>query len=124
DGIYIGEEKIESGDCSGPQSARTVLQDPTVDFAVLECARGGIIRCGLAFDVCDIGIVTNVAADHLGLKDIYTIEDLANVKSVVPKAVKKDGWAILNAGDKYSVAMKDKVDCKLALFSLSYHNEE
>jgi len=116
DGIYVGGEKIQTGDCSGPQSARTILQDNTVDFAVLECARGGIIRSGLGFDQCDIAIVTNVAADHLGLKDIYTVEQLANVKAVVPCSVKKDGWAILNAGEEYSYAMKDKVMCNVALF--------
>lgn len=116
DGIYVGGENIKNGDCSGPQSAKMILQDPTVDFAVLECARGGIIRSGLGFDQCDIAIVTNVAADHLGLKDIYTIEDLANVKVVVPRSVKKDGWSILNAGDEYSYGMKDKLGCNIALF--------
>jgi len=116
DGIYVGGEEIQNGDCSGPQSAQTILQDNLVDFAVLECARGGIIRSGLGFDQCDIAIVTNVAADHLGLKDIYTVEDLANVKAVVPCAVKKEGWAILNAGDDHSYAMKDKVSCNVALF--------
>lgn len=122
DGIYVGNERIQNGDCSGPQSACTILQDTTVDFAVLECARGGIIRSGLGFDQCDIAIVTNVAADHLGLKDIYTVEDLANVKAVVPGAVKKDGWAILNAGDEYSYAMKDKVRCNIALFCSNENN--
>ncbi len=122
DGIYIGNERIKSGDCSGPQSARTVLQDTTVDFAVLECARGGIIRSGLGFDQCDIAIVTNVAADHLGLKDIYTIADLADVKAVVPCAVKKDGWAILNAGNEYAYGMKDKVECNVALFCSDENN--
>ena len=116
DGIYIGNERLKIGDCSGPQSARTILQDTTVDFAVLECARGGIIRSGLAFDECDIAIVTNVAADHLGLKDIYTMEDLANVKAVVPCAVKEDGWAILNAGNEHTYRMRDRVKCNVALF--------
>jgi cyanophycin synthetase len=123
DGIYIGGEKVQGGDCSGPQSARTILQDPTVDFAVLECARGGIIRSGLGFDQCDIAIVTNVAADHLGLGDINTLEDLANVKSVVPCAVKKNGWAILNAGDDHSYEMKNKVECNVALFSSDAQND-
>ena len=122
DGIYVGDERIKIGDCSGPQSARTILQDATVDFAVLECARGGIIRSGLGFDQCDIAIVTNVAADHLGLKDIYTVEDLANVKAVVPCAVKKDGWAILNAGDEHTYGMKDKVKCQVALFCSDENN--
>ncbi|MBW7674174.1 cyanophycin synthetase [Chryseobacterium chendengshani] len=122
DGIYVGGEKIQTGDCSGPQSARTILQDTTVDFAVLECARGGIIRSGLGFEQCDIAIVTNVAADHLGLKDIYTVKDLANVKAVVPGAVRKDGWAILNAADDYAYAMKDKVTCNVALFCSDENN--
>lgn len=123
DGIYIGREKIQGGDCSGPQSAKTILHDTTVDFAVLECARGGIIRSGLGFDACDIAIVTNVAADHLGLKDIHTIEDLANVKAVVPASVKKGGWAILNAGNELVYGMKDKVKCNIALFCLDENNE-
>lgn len=122
DGIYVGDERVKTGDCSGPQSARTILQDATVDFAVLECARGGIIRSGLGFDQCDIAIVTNVAADHLGLKDIYTVEDLANVKAVVPCAVKKDGWAILNAGNEHTYRMKDKVICNVALFCSDDNN--
>ncbi|KAA0128401.1 cyanophycin synthetase [Chryseobacterium sp. SN22] len=122
DGIYVGDERIKIGDCSGPQSAHTVLQDTTVDFAVLECARGGIIRSGLGFDLCDIAIVTNVAADHLGLKDIYTVADLADVKAVVPCAVKKEGWAILNAGNEYTYGMKDKVKCKVALFCSDENN--
>lgn len=123
DGIFIKGEKLVGGDCSGPQSAKTVLQDPDVDFAVLECARGGIIRTGLAFDKCDIGIVTNVAEDHLGLKDINTLEDLAKVKSVVPCSVKENGWAILNAEDKYAAAMRYKVTCNVALFSSDFKNE-
>lgn len=122
DGIFIGGDKIYGGDCSGPQSARTILHDPTVDFAVLESARGGIIRSGLGFDQCDIAIVTNVAADHLGLKDIHTVEDLAFVKSVVPCAVHKEGWAILNAGDELAYAMKEKVQCNVAVFSSDDRN--
>ncbi len=123
DGIFIDGEKIQNGDCSGPQSAKTILQDTTIDFAVLETARGGIIRAGLGFDQCDIAIVTNVAADHLGIKDIHTVADLAMVKSVVPCSVKEDGWAVLNAGDEYAYAMRDKVKCGVALFSLDEENE-
>lgn len=123
DGIFIDGDKILSGDCSGPQSARTILQDPTVDFAVLECARGGILRAGLGFDQCDIAIVTNVAADHLGLMDINTVEDLAKVKAVVPNSVKKEGYAILNASNKHAVAMMDNVQCKVGLFCLDQNNE-
>lgn len=123
DGIYIDGEKIHAGDCSGPQSAKTILQDPTIDTAVLECARGGIIRSGLGFDYCDIAIVTNVAEDHLGLKDIYSVEDLAFVKVVVPQSVKKDGWAILNAADELVYAMKNKLQCNIALFCTNSENK-
>lgn len=123
DGIYIDGEKIQAGDCSGPQSAKTILQDMTIDTAVLECARGGIIRSGLGFDYCDIAIVTNVAEDHLGLKDIYSVEDLAFVKVVVPQSVKKDGWAILNAADELVYAMKNKLECNIALFCTDSENK-
>src|SRR5690606_21951359 len=99
DGIYIGDFQISVGDCSGPSSASLVLSDPLVDFAVLETARGGLLRSGLAFDYCDVGVLTNVAADHLGLKNINTLEELAEVKSTVVRSVKPDGWAVLNADD-------------------------
>lgn len=118
DGIYVKDKQIVKGDCTGPKSSKVVLQEPSVDFAVLECARGGLIRSGLAFDFSDIAIVTNVAADHLGQKDIYTIEDLANVKSVVPKSVKPDGYAMLNAADDLVYNMKNSLSCKLGLFAL------
>ena len=101
DGTYIGNQCIVQGDNTGPVSAHLVLKDPTVDVAVLETARGGIIRAGLGFDYCDIGIVTNIAADHLGMKDINTLEDLARVKSVVPRAVSRKGYAVLNAEDEH-----------------------
>ncbi|HLP13364.1 MAG TPA: cyanophycin synthetase [Flavobacteriales bacterium] len=120
DGIYVNNIQIYKGDCSGAKSAAVVLNDPTVDFAVLECARGGLIRSGLAFDFCDVAIVTNVASDHLGLKDIDTLEDLARVKAVVPKSVHADGYAILNASDELVYKMKDELHCKVALFDLHY----
>jgi cyanophycin synthetase len=81
-------------------SAEYILKDPTVEFAVLETARGGILRAGLGFSRCDIAIITNIREDHLGLSDIDTLDDLARVKSVVVRSVKKDGWAILNAEDE------------------------
>jgi cyanophycin synthetase len=83
DGIYIDGTQIFKGDMSGPQSAQMVLQNPTVDYAVLETARGGLLRSGLGFDRCDISVVTNVAADHLGLGGVETLQDLARVKAVV-----------------------------------------
>ncbi|MCW3077747.1 MAG: hypothetical protein JWO32_2356 [Bacteroidetes bacterium] len=118
DGVYLNNTCIFKGDCSGPKSTEVILDEPGVDFAVLECARGGIIRSGLAFKECDIAIVTNVAADHLGQKDIFTIEDLAGVKSVVPQAVSKNGYSILNACDDLVYKMKDRVTSKVALFSI------
>ena len=118
DGTYIGNEQITQGDNTGPVSAQLVLKDPTVDVAVLETARGGIIRSGLGFDHCDVGVVLNVAADHLGLKDVNTLEDLARVKSVVPRAVGKRGYAVLNAEDELVYKMKELVDGKVVCFSM------
>ncbi|MEO5859716.1 MAG: cyanophycin synthetase [Pyrinomonadaceae bacterium] len=118
DGTYIGNEQIVQGDNTGPVSAQLVLKDPTVDVAVLETARGGIIRSGLGFDHCDVGVVLNVAADHLGLKDVNTLEDLARVKSVIPRAVAKNGWAVLNAEDERVYKMRDLVDGRVVCFSM------
>ncbi len=118
DGIYVQNQMLEKGDTTGPFSAEFILKDPTVEFAVLETARGGILRAGLGFSRCDIAIVTNIQEDHLGLSDIHTLEDLARVKSVVPRSVKQDGWAILNAEDEWCVKMANDLDCKIAYFSL------
>lgn len=122
DGIYIQNHMMEKGDTTGPLSAEYILKDPTVEFAVLETARGGILRSGLGFSRCDIAILTNVAADHLGLADIHTLEDLAKVKSVVVRSVKKDGWAILNAEDEQCVKIGNELDCNVAYFSLDEEN--
>ncbi|MGA0200690.1 MAG: Mur ligase family protein, partial [Prochlorotrichaceae cyanobacterium] len=119
DGIYIGEYLVEAGDNTGPQSARTILNDPTVEFAVLESARGGILRSGLAFDQCDVGIVLNVAADHLGLGDINTIEQMAHLKAVVAETVHAEGYAVLNAEDDLVAAMAERVRSKVAYFALN-----
>jgi cyanophycin synthetase len=119
DGIYIQEYLVEQGDNTGPYSAGAILKDPTVEVAVLETARGGILRSGLAFDSCDIGVVLNVAADHLGLGGIDTIEQMARVKAVVAETVKADGYAILNAEDPLVAAMAEKVNCNVAYFSLN-----
>ncbi len=122
DGIYIQNRMLETGDCTGPRSAEFVLKDPTVNFAVLECARGGILKAGLGFHSCDIGIVTNLAADHLGLKDINTLEDMAKVKAVVPESVRPDGYAILNADDDLVYNMRNSLKCNIALFSMDENN--
>lgn len=123
DGIYIQNRLLQSGDCTGPSSAEFVLRDPTVNFAVLECARGGLLRAGLGFHHCDIGIVTNIAPDHLGLKGIHTVEQLAKVKGVVPETVLPDGYAILNADDDLVYDMRKEVKGNVALFSMEENNE-
>lgn len=118
DGIYVNDELLMKGDCGGPKSAQLILKDPTVDTAVLECARGGILRAGLGFDRCDVAAVTNVAADHLGLKGIYTLDQMAHLKSVVPESVHPGGYAILNADDDRVYAMRENVQCTPVLFSM------
>ena len=123
DGIYIQNRLMDTGDCTGPVSAEFVLKDPTVEFAVLECARGGLLRAGLGFHKCDIGIVTNVAPDHLGLKGIHTIEQLAKAKGVIPETVVPEGHAILNADDDLVYAMRKSVECKVALFSMDEESD-
>lgn len=122
DGVYIQNRLLMKGDCTGPASAEFVLKDPTVNFAVLECARGGLLRAGLGFKKCDVGIVTNVAADHLGLKGIHTIEQLAKVKGVIPETVLPNGYAILNADDDLVYEMRRSINCNLALFSMDEEN--
>ena len=122
DGIYIQGVQLQKGDCTGGQSAEFVLKDPTVNYAVLETARGGMLRSGLGFHNCDIAVVTNVAADHLGMRDIYTVEEMAAVKGVLPRTVRKNGWAVLNADDDLVYAMARTVDCRVALFSMNEHS--
>jgi cyanophycin synthetase len=122
EGIYIGNSLVQPGDNTGPVSAHLVLKDPTVEIAVLETARGGIIRAGLGFDRCDIGVVMNVTVDHLGLKDIETIEDMARVKAVVPRAVGRNGYAVLNADDELVFAMGADTPGHVSLFSMEETN--
>lgn len=122
DAIYINEFLVEKGDNTGPYSASVILKDPTVEVAVLETARGGILRSGLAFDTCDVGVVLNVAADHLGLGDINTIEQMAKVKAVVAEVVSAQGYAILNADDPLVAAMAENVKAKVAYFSMNPEN--
>jgi cyanophycin synthetase len=123
DGIYIGGYLVEQGDTTGPQSAQVILQDPTVEVAVLETARGGILRSGLGFDQCDVGVVLNVAADHLGIGDIDTVEELAHLKSVVVESARPNGYAILNADDPLVRAMATRVKAQIAYFSMNPDND-
>ncbi len=122
DGVYIQNQMMMKGDCTGPVSAQFVLRDPTIDFAVLESARGGILRNGLAFEHCDMAIVTNITADHMGLGGINSLEQMARVKSVVPETVFPRGFAILNAEDDLVYAMRENLECNVALFSMDENN--
>ncbi len=122
DGIYVNDYLIQKGDCGGPQSARIILKDPTVDIAVLECARGGMLRSGLGFDQCDVGVVTNVSSDHLGLDGINTLDQMARLKSVVPDSIHSSGYAVLNADDDRVFAMRENLDCNIILFSMDSDN--
>lgn len=118
DGIYIDGELYMRGDLTGPWSARMVLKDPTIEAAVLETARGGILREGLGFDRCDVGAVLNIQADHLGLRGVETLDDLARVKSLVVEVVQKDGTSVLNADDPLCVAMRERAGGRIAYFSM------
>jgi cyanophycin synthetase len=118
DGIYIRNQLVQKGDTTGPASAQVVLRDPSVNFAVLETARGGILRAGVAYDWSNAAVVTNIAEDHLGLKDINTLEDLARVKAVTVERVEPQGYAILNAEDEMTPVIRKHADCRLAFFSL------
>jgi len=118
DGIYIGERRIDDGDCSGPQSARMVLQNPKVTAAVLETARGGILREGLGFDCCDVAVVTNIGeGDHLGINAIDTVEQLAKVKATIVDVVAESGSAVLNANDPLVVAMAGRCPGMIIFFA-------
>ncbi|MBD2772837.1 cyanophycin synthetase [Iningainema tapete] len=123
DGTYIGDYLVEPGDNTGPQSALLILQDPTVEVAVLESARGGILRSGLAFEAANVGVVLNVASDHLGIGDIDTIEQLSNLKSVVAEAVFPDGYAVLNADDHRVAAMAENTKANIAYFTMNPDSE-
>ncbi len=122
DGIYVQNHLMEKGDTTGPISAEYILKDPTVEFAVLETARGGILRAGLGFSRCDIGIITNIQEDHLGLSDIHTLDDLARVKATVVRSIKKDGWAILNAEDDQCLKIANELSCNVAYFAMDENN--
>lgn len=123
DGIYIQNTMLTKGDTTGPISAEFILKDPTVEFAVLETARGGILRSGLGFSQCDIGVLTNIKEDHLGLNDIHNLKDLTKVKRVVLDSVKKNGWSVLNAMDEYSMRIINDLPSNVAIFSLDENNE-
>jgi cyanophycin synthetase len=123
DGVYIGARRIDTGDCSGPRSARNVLFNPDVDAAVFETARGGILREGLAFDRCSVAVVTNIGSgDHLGLNFIHTAEGIARVKRVIVQNVAPDGYAVLNAADPHVAAMATVCPGEVVFFAPDRHH--
>ena len=122
DGVVIDERLVIRSDASGPRSARMVLQNPRVDMAVLEVARGGILREGLGYGRNDVAVVLNVAPDHLGLRGINTVEQLARVKQVIVEAVPKNGAAVLNADDALVAAMRRACSGEIVWFSIKPNN--
>ncbi len=123
DGVYVQKRRIDTGDCSGPRSARNILLHPDVDAAVFETARGGVLREGLAFDRCDVAVVTNIGmGDHLGLSYISTVEDLAVVKRVIVQNVAPHGTAVLNAADPMVVKMASACPGKVLFFAADPYN--
>ena len=123
DGVYVQNRMVMEGDMTGPFAANIILSNPTIDVAVLETARGGILRAGLGFDECDVGVVLNVSGDHLGLRGINTIEQLADVKSVIASVVKREGHAVLNADDALVYGMREKTTADVVLFSTAAEGE-
>jgi cyanophycin synthetase len=123
DGVYIEGRRIDTGDCSGPKSARNVLLHPDVDAAVFETARGGVLREGLAFDRCNVAVVTNIGmGDHLGLSYISSVEDLEVVKRVIVQNVAPDGVAVLNAADPMVVKMAKSCPGTVIFFASDLHH--
>jgi cyanophycin synthetase len=119
DGVYFQEHLLMEGDLTGPFAANIILTHPKVQVAVLETARGGILRAGLGFETCDVAVVTNVSADHLGLRGIDTVEQLADVKAVIPSVVKEGGYAVLNADDPLVLAMRARTKGRVVLFTMA-----
>ncbi len=123
DGVYVNGRQIDSGDCSGPKSARNVLLHPEVDAAVFETARGGILREGLGFDRCQVAVVTNIGAgDHLGMNYINKVEDLAVLKRVIVQNVAPNGYGVLNAADPFVAAMAPACPGKIIFFASDRHH--
>lgn len=122
DGVFVGEKNLEKGDNTGPLSAEMVLRNKAVTAAVLETARGGMIRKGLAYDLADVGVVTNISDDHLGMDGIEDTDGLAKAKALVIEAVRKNGYVVLNADDKYCSFMMSRAKGRIILFSTNKEN--
>lgn len=123
DGIYVDGVCIDKGDDTGAESAKCILFNREVDIAVLETARGGIIRKGLAYDLADVAVVTNITDDHLGSDYINTMEDLCRVKSLVAEAVKKNGYVVINADDKWSKTIINRITSNIIYYSTDFNNQ-
>lgn len=123
DAVTINNVPILHGDYSGPEGVKKVMMDPTIDQAVCEVARGGILRRGLGFEVSDVGILLNITSDHLGEGGINTLEELTRLKSTVTEAVKPSGYAIFNADDMRVLSCLNKTKAKPILFSKNLHNQ-
>ncbi|QSO47926.1 cyanophycin synthetase [Alicyclobacillus mengziensis] len=121
-GVWIDQKQIAEGDMTGPTSARMVLSDPAVDVAVLETARGGIVRGGLAYDKANVAVLTNITPDHLGQDGIDTVEDLMHVKSLVGECVSEDGTVVLNADDPRLIALSTRFRARITYFAMSHRN--
>lgn len=122
EGVYLNDKCIHKGDDTGFDSARTVLMNREVDVAVLETARGGMVRHGLAYDLADVAVITNITNDHLGLDGIYTMEQLSFAKALVGEAVKEDGFVVINADDEYSKTIINRFTAEKIFFSKSKEN--
>lgn len=122
-GIFINDECIDTGDDTGFESAKAVLLNHDVEVAVLETARGGLIRRGLAYDIADVAVITNIREDHLGIDGIKSMEDLCYVKSLVGEAVKSDGYVVINADDEWSKTILDRIKSKKVFFTLNSDND-
>ncbi len=121
DGLFIEGEQIEGGDYSGPVGTRTVLRDPRVEAAILETARGGILRRGLAAERAQVAVITNISSDHFGEYGVHDLAGLADVKLVVASVVDDDGLLVLNADDPILLARAEELDCPIGWFSRDYH---
>lgn len=121
-GTYIGNNCISKGDNTGPFGARMILGNREVDIGILETARGGIIKRGLGYDIADVGVIVNISEDHLGMDEIYTLKDMAFVKSLVVEAIKPEGYAVLNADDQMTTYIAERVRSNLIYFSQNSSN--
>jgi cyanophycin synthetase len=122
DGLFIEGEQIEGGDYSGPVGTRAILRDPRVEAAILETARGGILRRGLAAERAQVAVITNISSDHFGEYGVHDLAGLADVKLVVASVVDDDGLLVINADDPILLARSDEFDCPIGWFSRDYHH--